>query len=80
VGTVVWATGYRPDYSWIHLPVLDRQGIPRHQRGVTGSPGLYFLGMHNQYSRGSSLIYWVKDDAAHIVCRARATNASRHAG
>jgi len=67
VDTVVWATGYRPDYSWIHLPALGPDGLPRHQRGVTGFPGLYFLGMHNQYSRGSSLIYWVRHDAAYIA-------------
>ena len=74
--TVIWATGYRPDYSWIHAPVLGPDGLPRHQRGVTGSPGLYFLGMHNQYSRGSSLIYWVRHDAAYIVSHIRAREAS----
>jgi putative flavoprotein involved in K+ transport len=72
VSAVVWATGYRPDYSWIGLPVLDEHGLPRHQRGVTGYPGLYFLGLHNQYSRGSSLIHWVRHDAQHIVSQARA--------
>ena len=71
VGAVVWATGYRSDYSWIHLPVLGPGGLPRHQRGVTELPGLYFLGMHNQYSRGSSLIHWVRHDAAHITSQAR---------
>ena len=59
--------GYRPDYSRIHLPVLGPDGLPRHQRGVTESPGLFFLGMHNQYSRGSSLIHWVRHDAAYIT-------------
>jgi len=72
VDTVIWATGYDSDYSWIHQPVLDEYGQPRHRRGVTDAPGLYFLGMHNQYSRGSSLIYFVKEDAAHIVERVRA--------
>jgi len=72
VSAVVWATGYRPGYSWIHLPVLDDDGLPRHQRGVTGYPGLYFLGMHDQYSRGSSLIHWVRHDAQYIVSLARA--------
>lgn len=71
VDVVVWATGYRSDYSWIHVPVFDEHGTPRHRRGVTDSPGLYFLGMHGQYSRGSSLIYWVKDDASYIVDRVR---------
>jgi hypothetical protein len=58
-----------PDYSWIHAPAVDDHGPPRHRRGVTDSPGLYFLGMHNQCSRGSSLIHWVKEDAAHITHR-----------
>ncbi len=68
---VIWATGYRSDYAWIRVPVLDRHGAPRHQRGVTESPGLYFLGMKDQYSRGSSLIYWVREDASHIVDQVR---------
>jgi putative flavoprotein involved in K+ transport len=72
VSAVVWATGYRPDYSWIHLPVLDEHGLPRHQRGITSYPGLYFVGMHDQYSRGSSLIHWVRHDAEYIVSQARA--------
>jgi putative flavoprotein involved in K+ transport len=64
---VVWATGFRSDYSWIDVPVFDERGLPMHRRGVTAEPGLYFLGMHDQYSRGSSLIAWVKDDAEFIV-------------
>jgi putative flavoprotein involved in K+ transport len=66
---VVWATGYRPDYAWIKLPVLDQRGVPIHRRGVTQAPGLYFLGMHNQYSRGSSLIGFVRHDASFIAER-----------
>jgi putative flavoprotein involved in K+ transport len=77
VDAVIWATGYRSDYSWIDVPVFDERGAPRHRRGVTESPGLYFLGMHGQYSRGSSLIYWVKDDAAYIVDRARKAASGR---
>jgi putative flavoprotein involved in K+ transport len=68
---VIWATGYRPDYSWIRLAVLGPDGQPRHQRGVTEFPGLYFLGMHNQYSRGSALIHWVRHDAAYITGQAK---------
>ena len=67
INAVIWATGYRPDYSWIHAPVLDGGGKPIHRRGITQSPGLYFLGMKNQYSRGSSLIHWVRHDAEFIV-------------
>jgi putative flavoprotein involved in K+ transport len=69
VDAVVWATGYRPDYSWIALPVFDTDGRPRHRRGVTDVPGLYFLGLTWQYTRGSALIGWVKDDAAFIAER-----------
>jgi len=62
---VIWATGYRPDYSWIRLPVFD-DGRLRHRRGVTDVPGLYFLGLTWQYTRGSALIGWVRDDAEFI--------------
>ena len=61
---VIWATGYRPDYSWIDLPIFDSNGRLRHRRGVTDVPGLYFLGLTWQHTRGSALIGWVKDDAA----------------
>jgi putative flavoprotein involved in K+ transport len=66
---VIWATGYRPDYSWIDLPVLDSNGRLRHRRGVTDVPGLYFLGLTWQWTRGSALIGWVKDDAAFLADR-----------
>jgi putative flavoprotein involved in K+ transport len=69
VDAVIWATGYRPDYSWIKLPVFDEVGRLRHRRGVTDVPGLCFLGLTWQYTRGSALIGWVKDDAAFIVQR-----------
>jgi putative flavoprotein involved in K+ transport len=69
VQTIIWATGYRPDYSWIDVPIFDERGLPIHERGVTRADGLYFLGMHRQYSRGSSLIAWVKHDARFIVER-----------
>ena len=67
VDTVIWATGYRPDYAWIELPVFDSDGRVLHRRGVTGVPGLYFLGLTWQHTRGSALIGWVKDDAAFIA-------------
>ncbi|GAA4092629.1 flavin-containing monooxygenase [Nonomuraea soli] len=68
---VVWATGFRYDYSWMHAPVLDQGGAPIQERGVTDAPGLYILGMQCQYSYGSALIWWVKDDAAYLVERIR---------
>jgi putative flavoprotein involved in K+ transport len=67
VDAVIWATGYRPDYSRIKLPVFDDDGRLRHRRGVTDVPGLYFLGLTWQYTRGSALIGWVKDDAEFIA-------------
>jgi putative flavoprotein involved in K+ transport len=75
VEAVIWATGFRSDYSWIHVPVLDAHGAPVHRRGVTPSPGLFFLGVKNQYSRGSSLIAWVRHDAAFIVGQVASTRA-----
>jgi putative flavoprotein involved in K+ transport len=67
---IVWATGFRSDYLWIGVPqAVDERGLPIHRRGVTQAPGLYFLGMHNQYSRGSSLIGFVRHDAAFIADR-----------
>jgi putative flavoprotein involved in K+ transport len=69
VDAIIWATGYRPDYSWIKLPVCDDEGRLRHRRGVTDLPGLYFLGLTWQHTRGSALIGWVRDDAAFIAER-----------
>jgi putative flavoprotein involved in K+ transport len=69
VDAVIWATGYRPNHSWIRLPVFDDDGRLRHRRGVTDAPGLYFLGLTWQHTRGSALIGWVKDDAEFIAER-----------
>jgi putative flavoprotein involved in K+ transport len=62
VGAVIWATGYQPDHAWIKLPIVD-DGVARHRRGVTEVPGVYFLGLSWQHTRGSALLGWVKDDA-----------------
>jgi putative flavoprotein involved in K+ transport len=67
VDAVIWATGYRPDYSRIALPIFDENGRLRHRRGLTDAPGLYFVGITWQWTRGSALIGWVKDDAAFIA-------------
>jgi putative flavoprotein involved in K+ transport len=66
---VIWATGYRPDYSWIRVPIFDSDGRLRHRRGVTDVPGLYFLGLTWQHTRGSALIGFVKDDAQFLAER-----------
>ncbi len=68
VAAVIWATGFRPDYRWIRLPVFGERGYPLHERGVVPqSPGLYFLGLLFQYSVSSSLIGGVGADARFIA-------------
>ena len=65
---VVWATGFRPDHTWIDVPgVTDERGAILHQRGVTPSPGLYLLGLTWQHTRGSALLGWVGRDAAFLA-------------
>jgi putative flavoprotein involved in K+ transport len=66
VSTIVWATGFALDHSWIDVPVFDDNDGLVHQRGVTRAPGLYFLGMPWQHTRGSALLGWVKDDAEYL--------------
>jgi putative flavoprotein involved in K+ transport len=66
--TVVWATGYTTDHTWIDIPeAKDDQGHILHQRGVTPSPGLYMLGQTWQHTRGSALLGWVSRDAAFLA-------------
>jgi putative flavoprotein involved in K+ transport len=72
VEAVLWATGFRPDYSWIDAEVFDEKGRVVHERGVTDAGGLYLLGLSWQHTRGSALIGWVKDDAEHLSGRIRA--------
>jgi len=66
IRTVLWATGYRPDYSWLEVPVLDRKGMVRHAGGVAESPGMYVLGMPFLRKRKSSFIHGIEDDARHV--------------
>ncbi len=66
-GAVIWATGFELDHSFVQLPVFGTDGRLVHRRGVTASPGLYFLGMPWQHTRGSALLGWVKDDAQYIA-------------
>jgi putative flavoprotein involved in K+ transport len=67
VDAVIWASGYDLDHSWIKVPVATEGGRIRHERGVTESAGLYFVGLPWQYTRGSALLGWVKDDAEYIA-------------
>jgi len=63
VRTIIWATGYRPDLSWLHVPVLDRKGQIRHDGGVVEAPGLYLMGIQFLRRRKSALIDGAGDDA-----------------
>ncbi len=65
--TVVWATGFAIDHSWIDVPVFDADGRVLQTRGVTEVPGFYFLGLPWMHSRGSALLGWVKYDAEHVA-------------
>jgi putative flavoprotein involved in K+ transport len=67
IGTIVWATGYRPDYSWLDVPVLDAKGHLRHDGGVVDSPGLYALGLPVLRRRKSTFIHGIEDDAREVV-------------
>ena len=76
VGVVLWATGYRSDYSWISIPGVVRNGRVAHRRGVTDVPGLYFLGLSWQHTRGSALLGFLDEDARHIADRIAADRAA----
>ena len=74
VANVVWATGFRPDFSWIQLPVMGADGWPMQTRGVASTlPGLYFIGLPFMYSGTSSLLGGVGRDAAYLVERMAST-------
>ena len=76
--TVVWATGFRADYSWVDVPdAFDDEGRPRHERGITPAPGLAFLGLPWQYTRGSALLGFVQSDAAWVADQLEADRAQR---
>jgi putative flavoprotein involved in K+ transport len=75
--TVIWATGYRTDHTWIDVPAAkDESGCIRHTRGVTSSPGLYLLGLTWQHTRGSALLGWVGEDAAFLTGQITAASRS----
>ena len=67
IGTVLWANGFRPDFSWVEAPLFDEHGWPVQQRGVTAVPGLYFVGLHWLHKRKSSLLFGVGEDAEHVA-------------
>ena len=67
IRTVVWATGFRPDYRWLDVPVLDAKGHLRHDGGVVDSPGLYALGLPVLRRRKSTFIRGIEDDAREVI-------------
>jgi putative flavoprotein involved in K+ transport len=67
ISTIIWATGYATDYSWLHVDAFDEKGKPKHQRGVSKEPGVYFLGLPWLSRRGSSFIWGVWHDAKHVA-------------
>lgn len=67
ISTVIWATGYRYDFSWIKLPLAGNRGYPVQRRGVTAWPGLYFTGLHWMYSAKSAQFIGVSEDAEYVA-------------
>ena len=67
INTIVWATGFAVDYSWLKVEVVDEAGTPKHQRGISAEPGVYFLGLPWQSRRASSFIWGVWHDAKFLA-------------
>ena len=67
VTTIIWATGFSYDFSWIDFPVRDEAGYPVTDRGATSVPGLYFMGLNWMVKRKSGLLYGVGEDARHVA-------------
>ncbi len=67
VRTVLWATGFTADYGWLRVDAFDENGRPRHQRGVSSEPGVYFMGLPWQSRRGSSFIWGAWHDAKYVA-------------
>lgn len=67
IAAVVWCIGFRPDFSWVNAPVFNGRGQPVHTRGVTGQPGLYFLGLPWLHTWGSGRFSGVARDAEHLA-------------
>ena len=67
LSTIIWATGFRQDFSWIKADAFDERGAPIHQRGVSKAPDLYFLGLPWQSRRGSTFLWGVWHDAKHVA-------------
>jgi putative flavoprotein involved in K+ transport len=80
IRTIVWATGFRPDYSWLAAPALDRKGMIRHEGGVAALPGLYLLGAPFLRRRKSSFIHGAEDDVRDLATHIASYLGARTAG
>jgi putative flavoprotein involved in K+ transport len=69
ISTVLWTTGYAPDYAWLDLPIMDEFGVPKHVRGISEVPGLSFIGMLFQHNNGSANLAGVAVDAEYLAAR-----------
>jgi putative flavoprotein involved in K+ transport len=78
IRSVVWATGFRPEYGWLDVPVLDHKGYLRHDGGVVDAPGMYALGLPVLRRRKSSFIHGAEDDARDVVDHLATYLASGH--
>jgi putative flavoprotein involved in K+ transport len=78
ITTIIWATGYRPDYSWLELPVLNRKGMVDHDGGIVRSPGMYLMGMPFLRRRKSGLIDGAGDDARELTAHLKAHLNDKH--
>ena len=67
IRSILWATGFRPEYGWLDVPVIDHKGHLRHDGGVVDAPGMYALGLPVLRRRKSSFIHGAEDDARDVV-------------
>ena len=67
IQTIIWATGFRPDYSWLDVTILDQKGMVRHDGGVVDSPGMYLIGSPFLRRRKSSFIDGAREDAQDLI-------------
>lgn len=72
IRTLIWATGFDYDFSWIDFPVHDAMGYPQTEQGVSAVPGLYFMGLNWMHKRKSGILYGVGEDAAHVAAHIEA--------
>lgn len=69
IGSVIWTTGFRPDYGWVHFPIFDGMGFPIQKDGASSVPGLYFMGVHFMRKAQSAVLYGAGEDAEVVVAQ-----------